>query len=60
MRKTVNEKFNYGSFVFTYYRFLDKFHTEPKTWHELMEFSNYLDTDSAVTKLIADTVKQEK
>jgi hypothetical protein len=60
VRKTVADKFNYGSFVFTYYRFLDKFHVEPKTWAELMEFSNYLDTDSAVSKLIAETVKQEK
>lgn len=59
IRETVSKKFDYGYFVFTYYRFLDKFHTEPVTWAELMEFSNYLDTDSAVNKLIADMTKQE-
>ena len=46
--------------MFTYYSFLDKFHTEPKTWEELMEFTDYLNTDSSINKLIADTVKQEK
>ncbi len=56
----MSSKFEHGALVFTYYRFLDKFHTEPVTLAELMEFSNYLDTDSAVNKLIADMTKQEK
>ena len=45
--------------MFTYYRFLDKFHTEPKSWAELIEFPNYLETDSAISKFIADSTKQE-
>lgn len=57
---TVKEKFEHGRFVFTYYRFLDKFHCEPKSWAELMEFPNYMETDSAVNKLIMDNAKQEK
>lgn len=55
----MSKKFDYGYFVFTYYRFLDKFHVEPKTWQELMEFTNYIDADSAVAQLIAETTKQE-
>ena len=57
--KTVSSKFEHGSFVFTYYRFLDKFHTEPKSWLELIEFPNYLETDTSVKKIINDTMKQE-
>ena len=60
MKKTISSKFSYGGFVFTYYRFLDKFHVEPKSWQDLMEFPIYIDTDSAVNKLIVDSTKQEK
>lgn len=46
--------------MFTYYRFLDKFHVEPKTWQELLEFPVYIATDSSINKLIIDSTKQEK
>lgn len=55
----ISNKFDYGNFLFTYYRFIDRFHVEPRSWQELMEFPKYLETDTSVNKLIADT-KQEK
>lgn len=60
IRKIIKEKFKHGDFVYTYYRFLDKFHSEPKSWRELMEFTDYVSTDSTINRLISDSVKQEK
>lgn len=59
IRNTVKDKFNYGSFVFAYYRFIDKFHIEPKSWIDLIEYNNYVDTESAINKIIADLAEQE-
>ena len=46
--------------VFTYYRYLDKLHVEPVTWFELLTFTDYVATDSSISKLITDSAKQEK
>lgn len=50
--------FKDGSFVFTYYRFVDKFHVEPKSWSDLFEFLHYNETEAKIDKLIQFTLKE--
>lgn len=41
--------------MFTYYRYLDKFHQEPKEWKDLFEYLEYNSTDTEINKaIIAD------
>lgn len=41
--------------MFTYYRYMDKFHCEPKDWKDLFEYLAYNDTDNKINKaIIAD------
>lgn len=41
--------------MFTYYRYLDKFHQEPKEWKDLFEYLDYNSTDAEINKaIIAD------
>ena len=54
------KNFKYGDFTYTYYRFIDKMHTEPKTWGELFEFLNYLETEVKINKVIASFTKENK
>ena len=44
--------------MYTYYRFLDKFHVEPKSWNELMEFGNFTEVEAKVHRLVSDTMKK--
>ena len=50
--------FKDGSFVFTYYRFVDKFHVEPKSWSDLFEFLHYNETEAKIDKLVQFTLKE--
>jgi hypothetical protein len=59
IRDKIKEKFVFGDMVFRYYRYLDKFHVEPKSWLDLFEYANYIETDNSVNKLIAESTKQE-
>ena len=59
IKELIKKKFVHGDFVYSYYRFLDKFHCEPKDWKDLMEFTDYMNTDGAVHKLITESTKQE-
>ena len=59
IKKTIKENFKFGDFVYTYYRFLDKFHSEPKSWNELLEFGNYTDVENKVHQLISAVMKKE-
>lgn len=38
--------------MFTYYRYLDKFHCEPKEWKDLFEYLEYNATESEINKVI--------
>lgn len=38
--------------MFTYYRYLDKFHCEPKEWLDLFEYLDYNATDGEISSLI--------
>lgn len=38
--------------VYTYYRFLDKFHVEPSTFVDLFEFLEYTATETKIQKKI--------
>lgn len=42
--KIVSENFKYGDFIYIYYKYLDKFHVEPKGFVDLFEYMNYNDT----------------
>lgn len=45
--------------MYTYYRFIDKFHVEPRSWEELMEFGNFIEVENKIQKLVSDTMKKE-
>lgn len=60
IEKTISDKFIHGGYVYSYYRFLDRFHSEPMSWKELIEFTNYIETDDSVHKLINDLANREK
>lgn len=57
--KEITSNFKYGDFTFIYYRFLDKFHTEPNSWGELFEYSDYIEIDSKINKIISDFKTKE-
>ena len=42
-----------------YYRFLDKFHVEPKDWLDLFEYTNYIEVDGKINKIISDSSKEQ-
>lgn len=59
IKDLIKEKFKFGSYVHAYYRYLNKFHCEPKSWQDLLEFGNFIDVENKIHKLIADSTKQE-
>lgn len=38
---------------------MDKFHVEPGSWQELMEFSSFINVENKVQKLISDIMQKE-
>lgn len=40
--------------MFTYYRYLDKFHTEPKEWKDLFEYLEYSSTEGEINKAVLE------
>lgn len=46
--RIVDETFKYGDFTYIYYKYLDKFHVEPKGFVDLFEYLNYNETISKV------------
>lgn len=54
MKKELS-KFEFGDFVYNYYRFMDRFHTEPKTWRELFEFTSFISVDSGIKNIFMNT-----
>lgn len=46
--RIVSETFKYGDFIYIYYKYLDKFHVEPKGFVDLFEYLNYNETISKV------------
>lgn len=45
--------------TFLYFRYLDKFHTEPYDLGQLFEFNAFLNTSAKINKLIADSMPKE-
>ena len=55
--KKINEciqKYPFGSFTYTYYNFLEKFHVEPKTWRDIFEYIEYSKTDTDIKECLAN------
>lgn len=38
--------------MFTYYRYLSKFHCEPKDWKELFEYIDYNATEKEINRIL--------
>lgn len=53
--KSINEvlsTFKYGNFVHSYYRFLDKFHAEPKDWADLFEYFDFCRVEGKINEIV--------
>lgn len=59
IQEKISKDFKHGDFVFTYYRFVDKFHIEPRDWKDLLELSDYVSVENSIHKLIVESTKQE-
>lgn len=47
--------------LFTYYRYLDKFHCEPRSFTDLFDFMRYTEVDTSINNLIqAEAMKRSK
>lgn len=46
--RIIDETFKYGDFTYIYYKYLDKFHLEPKGFVDLFEYLNYNETISKI------------
>ena len=57
--REATEEFKYGDLTFLYYRFLEKFHCEPKTWGELFECLDFVEIESKINKIISDFNSKE-
>ena len=54
----INNNFKQGSLIMTYYRYMEKFHCEPKEWQDLFDYLDFNNTDNEINKvLIAETKK---
>ena len=47
------DSYSYGSFVYTYYAYLDKFHCEPNGWLDFLEYLEYTRVENKVKDFIA-------
>ena len=50
--KLIQDEFDNQTYLFTYYRYMDKFHVEPRDWESLFEFLSYSDIDSKINTSI--------
>ena len=47
------DSYSYGSFVYTYYAYLDKFHCEPNGWLDFLEYLEYTRVENKVKDFIS-------
>ena len=45
--------------MYSYYAFLDKFHTEPRSWRDFFVHMEFNRVDSEISASIADVKKKE-
>lgn len=57
--ENLTRKFKYGDFVFSYYRYLDRFKTEPDSMKALYEFIEYSNVDGEIQATIKELSKVE-
>jgi hypothetical protein len=55
-----SKEYKYGSLLYLYYSYINKFHTEPQDIESLLEFSDFCKIESGIHKLVADYTKQTK
>ena len=53
----IKENYDSNAFVYTYYKYVDKFHVEPKDWRDLFEYITFDNTESLVNKVVQEEVK---
>lgn len=46
--------FSQGSFVYTFYSYLNKFHTEPSDWRSLVEYMEYNRIENKIAEVYSD------
>lgn len=52
MNEIVDSIFEKETMLFTYYRYLDKFHCIPRDFTDLFDFVRYTEADSKINSLI--------
>lgn len=50
------KEFKYGDLIYCYYRYLNTFHTVPIDIADLFEFTDFMDVENEVHKLIQDSL----
>jgi hypothetical protein len=62
MRKSgeIIGSFKYGSFVYSYYAYLNKFHTEPRDWRSLMEYMEFNKTENNLSACYAEQAENNR
>lgn len=43
--------------MYTYYKYLDKFHIEPKEWKDLFEYLQFVDTEGIISSIVTEESK---
>lgn len=46
--------------MFTYYRYVDKFHVLPLTWEDLFEYIRYNDTETEISNCLKRNAEEGK
>ena len=41
-----------GMFIYLYYKYLDKFHVEPKSWKDLFEYKRFTSLESEINSIV--------
>lgn len=53
------ESFKYGSYLYAYYSFMDKFHVEPKDWKDFLEHMEYIRVENDIADYIKKTASDK-
>lgn len=48
------EEYPFGSFTYTYYEFVSKFHVMPETWQDIFEYLEYTKTENKIKECVAN------
>lgn len=55
IEKLIHEFAEGNNYLYSYYKYLDRFHTEPLDWVSLFEFTEYEITEAKIKNLVQNT-----